>query len=125
VYEEDPLWKLRHALLGVGLATLLSVPVAAVVGSALGDLVGQTYAWRAGLYSALLIYVIAGAVVLFAKVARHETRPVSAGRVGLWMLSLWLWPALLLLTRRPGPGGDAGGGGDRGPGPGAGPSSGP
>ena len=29
-----------------------------------------------------------------------ETRPVSAGRVVLWLGSLWLWPALLLLGRR-------------------------
>jgi hypothetical protein len=106
VYENDPLWKLRHALLGVGLATLLSVPLAAVLGSALGDLLGGSYAWRAGTYTALLAYVVAGAVVLFAKVARHETRPVSAGRVGLWVLSLWLWPALLALARRRGPGAD-------------------
>jgi hypothetical protein len=48
------------------------------------------------LYSALLLYVVVGAFVLFAKVAQHETRPVSVGRVGLWLLSLWLWPGLLL-----------------------------
>jgi hypothetical protein len=43
-----------------------------------------------------------GAFVLFAKVARHETRPLSAQRVGLWLLSLWLWPFLwLVATKRP------------------------
>jgi len=115
MYDNDPLWKMRHALLGVGLATLLSVPVAALLGSVVGDAIGQSYEWRAGLYSALVIYVIAGAIVLFAKVARHETRPVSARRVGLWMLSLWLWPALLLMARR----------GAAPEGPGSGPSSGP
>jgi predicted MFS family arabinose efflux permease len=124
MYENDPLWKLRHALLGVGLATLLSVPVAAVLGSALGDTIGGTYEWRAGLYSALVLYVIAGAVVLFAKVARHETRPVSARRVGLWLVSLWLWPALLLARRGAGDRGPGAGSGG-GPGSGPGPSSGP
>lgn len=94
--QNDPLWKLRHALAGVGLALLLSVPIAAVVGSALGDALGGTYGWRAGVYSGLLLYVVAGAFVLFAKVARHETRPLSAQRVGLWLASLWLWPVLLL-----------------------------
>ena len=104
--DDDPLWKLRHALLGVGLATLLSVPLAALLGSALGEAIGGSYEWRAGLYTALLLYVIAGAIVLFVKVARYEERPVSVRRVGLWLASLWLWPALLL-WRRAAPGGDA------------------
>jgi hypothetical protein len=102
MHDNDPLWKLRHGLLGVGLATLLSVPLAAVLGSALGDAVGQSYAWRSGLYAALLLYVVAGAVVLFVRVARHETRPVSVRRIGLWLVSLWVWPALLLTGRRTG-----------------------
>jgi len=49
----------------------------------------------------LLLYVVAGAFVLFAKVARHETRPLSAQRVGLWLASLWLWPGLLLVAKKP------------------------
>jgi uncharacterized membrane protein YeaQ/YmgE (transglycosylase-associated protein family) len=96
---EDPLWKLRHALLGVGVAVLLSVPLAALIGAFVGDWIGGTYAWRAGLYSVLLLYVVVGAGVLFAKVARHETRPLSGGRVALWLASLWLWPGLLLAAR--------------------------
>jgi hypothetical protein len=43
---------------------------------------------------------VAGGVVLFIKVARHETRPLTPGRVGLWLASVWTWPLLLLLTRR-------------------------
>lgn len=102
--QNDPLWKLRHALAGVGLALLLSVPVAALLGSALGDALGGSYGWRAGVYSVLLLYVVVGAFVLFAKVARHETRPLSAQRVGLWLVSLWLWPFLwLLAAKRPVP----------------------
>ena len=54
----------------------------------------------------LLLYVIVGAVVLFARVARHETQPLSARRVALWFASLWLWP--LLLGRRGGGGGPTG-----------------
>ena len=46
---------------------------------------------------------VIGAVLLFVRVAQHETQPLSAGRVLRWLLSLWLWPALLLFTRkRPG-----------------------
>ena len=101
-YGNDPLWKLRHALAGVALALLLSVPAAALAGSLLGDLFGGGYGLRAGIYAALLVYVVAGAGVLFVRVARHETRPLSLGRVGLWFFSLWLWPGLLLATRRTG-----------------------
>ncbi len=97
---EDPLWKLRHALAGVALALLLSVLVAAMVGAALGDVIAGTYGARVAVYAVLLLYVVVGAGVLFAKVAQHETRPLTAARVGLWFTSLWLWPALLLGKRR-------------------------
>lgn len=97
---EDPLWKLRHALAGVAIALLLSVGVAALLGAALGDLVAGSYGARVACYGALLLYVVVGAGVLFAKVAQHERRPLSPRRVGLWLASLWLWP--LLLARRRG-----------------------
>lgn len=102
---QDPLWKLRHALLGVGLAVVLSVPAAALLARWLGDLVADRYSLRVAIYGGLLAYVLAGAGVLFAKLARHETRPVSVRRVALWFASLWSWP--LLLGRR-GRGGGAG-----------------
>jgi hypothetical protein len=109
--QNDPLWNLRYAIAGVGLALLLSVPIAALAGSLLGDWLGNTYAWRAGIYSVLLLYVVIGAFVLFAKVARHETRPLSAQRVGLWLASLWLWPALLFVAGGRKSGDDGAGGG--------------
>ncbi|MBL8305235.1 MAG: hypothetical protein JNM33_00965 [Rubrivivax sp.] len=93
---QDPLYRMRHAIAGVALALLLSVFAAALLGRWLGDAFGDSYAWRAGLYSALMLYVVVGAVVLFMRVAAHETRPLSASRVALWFASLWLWPALLL-----------------------------
>lgn len=99
--DNDPLYKLRHALAGLALALLLSVPAAALLGRWIGDAAGGAYGTRAGIYAALLLYVVVGAGVLFAKVARHETRPLSAARVLLWFGSLWLWPALLLGVRRP------------------------
>lgn len=100
--QNDPLWKLRHALAGLALALLLSVPIAALLGRVLGDLIADSYGLRAGLYSVLLLYVVVGAVLLFVKVAQHETRPLSVGRLLTWLASLWLWP-LLLLGRRGGP----------------------
>ena len=98
--ENDPLWKLRHALAGVGLALLLSVFAAAVAGRVIGDLFGDSYGVRVAIYGALLLYVVVGAGVLFAKVARHETRPLSVGRLLRWFASLWLWPLLLAAMRR-------------------------
>lgn len=96
---DDPLWRLRHALAGLGLALLLSVPLAALAGSGLGTLFGDGYGARVAIYSLLLLHVIVGAAVLFVKVAQHETRPVSAGRVARWLASLWLWPLLFLAGR--------------------------
>ena len=96
---EDPLYKLRHAIAGVTLALLLSVFAAALLGRWLGDALGDSYAWRAGLYAALLLYVVVGAAVLFTRVAVHETRPLTAARVALWFASLWLWPALMFARR--------------------------
>jgi sterol desaturase/sphingolipid hydroxylase (fatty acid hydroxylase superfamily) len=98
--QQDPLWKLRHALAGVALALLLAVPAAALIGAALGDLFVGSYGARVAVYGVLLLYVVVGAGVLFAKVAQHETRPLSPGRVALWFASLWLWPLLLLQRKR-------------------------
>jgi hypothetical protein len=70
--------------------------VAAGLGRLVGGWVGDSYAWRAGIYSGLLVYAVVGAALLFVRVARHETRPLSVRRIALWLLSLWLWPALLM-----------------------------
>ncbi len=98
--QNDPLWNLRHALAGVGIAVLISVILAALLGSALAPLWGDTYGTRVAIYSALLLYVVVGAFVLFAKVARYETQPLSAARVLRWLTSLWVWPLLLLAGQK-------------------------
>ena len=98
--DNDPLWRLRHALAGLGMALVCSVLIAALIGSVLGDLLGGTYGWRVGTYALLLVYVVVGAVVLFVKVAQHETRPLSLGRLARWVASLWLWPLLLWSARK-------------------------
>ena len=101
--DQDPLWKMRHALAGVALSLLLSIFIAAAAGRLLGDAWGGDYGARVTLYGLLLLYVVVGAGVLFARVARHETRPLNAARALMWLASLWLWPLLLALARKPPP----------------------
>ena len=98
--DNDHLWKMRHALAGVGLALLLSVLLAALAGRLLGDALGGDYGHRVAVYGVLLLYVVAGAIILFVRVAQHETRPLTAGRVFTWLASLWLWPLLLAARKR-------------------------
>ena len=99
--DDDPLWRLRHALAGLGMALLASVFVAAIAGRLLGDALGGDYGTRVTVYGLLLLHVVIGAVVLFIKVAQHETRPLTAGRALTWLASLWMWPLLLLAARKP------------------------
>ena len=101
VQHNDPLWKLRHALAGLALALLLSVLAAAMAGSLLADMFGGGYNARVTVYGLLLLHVVVGAVVLFIKVAQHETRPLTPGRVLTWVVSLWLWPLLLAGRKKP------------------------
>lgn len=101
--DNDPLYRLRHALAGMAIALVLSVPLAALVARGLGDAFGGSYGVRAAIYSVVLMYLVVGAGVLFAKVARHETRALSLRRLLLWLASLWLWPVLLFTRRRPPP----------------------
>jgi MFS family permease len=98
--DNDPLWKLRHALAGLAIALLFSVLIAAMAGAALADVFGGRYGHRVAVYGALLLYVVVGAGVLFAKVLRHETRPLSLQRVLMWTASLWTWPLLLLAANK-------------------------
>ena len=100
VMDNDPLWRLRHALAGLGVALQLAVFIAALLGRVLGDAFAGTYGARVAVYGVLMLHVVVGAGVLFVKVAQHETRPLTAGRAAKWLASLWLWPLLLLGRRR-------------------------
>jgi hypothetical protein len=90
----DPLARYGRPLAAVLLSVLASLPIAAMI----GGLMPLDYTGRALTYLALLLYLIAGGVVLFRTVAAAEQQPLTPARIGMWMLSLWLWP--LLLARR-------------------------
>jgi membrane-associated protease RseP (regulator of RpoE activity) len=93
---QDPLQKFAGPLVAVLLALAASVFIAALVGGAMP----LEYTGRALVYLGLLLYVIAGAVVVFRLTAPAEqAAALSAARVGKWVVSIWLWP-LLLLGRR-------------------------
>jgi hypothetical protein len=94
--HDDPLMKFIAPLAGVVLAVVLSVLVAATVAGSLdGD-----YQARAWIYTGCVLWVVAGAIAVFAVTHRGETRPLSALRVLLWTVSIWLWPLILLRARR-------------------------
>jgi hypothetical protein len=96
--DDDPLIRLLRSLAAVLLATALNVIVAAMIGGAMPF----EYSGRAWTYAGLLLYVLAGAVLLFRASGQAEAEaaaPLSAARVGRWMLSIWLWPLLLVAQR--------------------------
>ena len=62
MHDNDPLWRLRHALAGMAIALFLSILMAAGLGRLIGDAIADSYGLRVGLYSAMLIYVVVGAV---------------------------------------------------------------
>jgi len=95
----DPLWELRHPLASLSLAGFASIFIAAFAGRWLGDLFGDSYEVRAAIYLVLLVYAVAGGVVMFMRIDRYPLRRLSVGYVLLWLGRIWLWPALLTLRR--------------------------
>jgi len=93
--HRDPLARLGPALAGVLLAVVLSTLLAAVIG---GAMPGQ-YRDRALVYVVLVVWILVGAVVVFSQAAAGERRPLTVGRVALWMASIWVWPLLIRMKR--------------------------
>ena len=87
--DDDPLLALISPLAGAVLAVILSILVSATVAGRVAD----DYATGALIYTACVLWVIAGAVIVFVLAHKGETRRLSAGRVLLWTASIWLWPA--------------------------------
>jgi hypothetical protein len=94
-YDNDPLIKYGRSLAGVLIAIVISVLIAAVIGGSLA----LDYSGRAWVSTGLVVYVLAGAVVVFRLTAAGEQGGLSLGRVLKWTASLWVWPLFLLLRR--------------------------
>jgi hypothetical protein len=99
-HDDDPLLKYGSPLAAVLIAVVASMMIAAMVAGLLdGD-----YRTRALVYTGFVLWVLAGAAVVFIVVHRGESGRLSVRRVLLWTASIWLWPLFVLLRR--GPGGD-------------------
>jgi hypothetical protein len=77
------------------IAVVISVLIAALVGGAMP----LDYAGRAWVYTGCLVYVIAGAVVVFRLTAGAAAPALTPAYILKWTISLWVWPALLLGRR--------------------------
>jgi len=92
--DNDPLIRYGAPLAAVLIAVVVSVMIAAMLA---GMLDGE-YATRALVYTGLVLWVIAGAVVMFILAHRSEGGRLSPGRVLLWTATIWLWPVFALLA---------------------------
>lgn len=80
------------ALIGVCMGIISSIPVAAYTASLIGD----TYERRATAYCLLLGWCVLGGILLFFKTYRSTSQTITLPKIGLWCISVWLWPFLLL-----------------------------
>jgi lysylphosphatidylglycerol synthetase-like protein (DUF2156 family) len=92
--DNDPLVRYGAPLAAVLIAVVVSVMVAAMLA---GQLEGD-YSTRALVYTGMVLWVLAGAVVMFILAHRSEGGRLSPGRVLLWTATIWLWPVFALLA---------------------------
>jgi hypothetical protein len=83
-------------LVAVLLAFVLSVLLAALIASQ----VPGNYSARAYAYLGLVAWVLVGSVLLFRATVHAASGPFTVRGLAMWMISIWLWP-LLLVRRRP------------------------
>lgn len=93
----DPLGRMGGTLVALLLAVVLSVFLSAWLAS----LVPGSYRARAVSYLLLMAWVIVGGALLFRATLRGESGPFTLRRLAKWMISIWLWPLLLIARRRP------------------------
>lgn len=83
-------------LIGACCAVITSIPLAALVGSLFGD----TYNMRVTIYLGLLLWSVIGACTVYALTYQAENQNLNTGRIVQWFISTWLWPIMLLMSKR-------------------------
>jgi len=71
---------------------VISVLVAAMIGGAMPF----EYRVRAWIYTAIVLWVLVGAFVVFRLAAEGERAALTPARILKWTISLWIWPVFLL-----------------------------
>lgn len=92
----DPLGRMGGALVALLVAVVLSV----ILSAWLASLVPGSYRTRAVSYLLLMAWVLVGGALLFRATLQGESGPFSLRRLAKWMISIWLWPLLLIGRRR-------------------------
>ncbi len=92
--DEDPLVRYGAPLAAVVFAVILSVMASAMIAGQMD----AEYATRALIYTALVLWVLVGAVVMFVLAHPAEGGRLSIARVLLWTATIWLWPIFALLA---------------------------
>lgn len=94
----DPLGRMGGTLVALLVAVVFSVMLSAWFAS----LVPGSYRTRALTYLLLMAWVLVGGALLFRATLQGESGRFTLGRLAKWMISIWLWPLLLIGRRRPG-----------------------
>jgi hypothetical protein len=99
-HHEDPLSSLGPALVCALIAQAVSVVIAAVFAAQMPG----GYRVRSWVFLAAVLWSVAGTVLLLIRTAagtvRTGPRELRPGRIALWLVSSWIWPALVR-RRRP------------------------
>lgn len=85
-------------LLGGAIAVIVALPVAAFIGS-----FGSTYESRSLIYILILGWSVVGAIILGVISSKgNKEQGVKTKTLLLWIVSVWVWPLLLLtyLTKK-------------------------
>lgn len=95
MHQQDPLSAFGPALVCALIAQVLNLLLAAVFAAQMPG----GYRVRSLVFLATVLWSIAGTVLLLVRTAGASNRPdgnaVRMGRIGLWVVSSWVWPILM------------------------------
>jgi len=85
---------------GVLVAVLLSFVLSVLLAALIASQVPGNYSVRAYAYLGFVAWILVGSVLLFRVTVRAASGPFTVRVLVMWMISIWLWP-LLVVRRRP------------------------